>query len=173
MLRTGMPNTTVRWKLNPSAKDFDAALDYLALIYPAADGRKLVRALRTARSVQHTAKDLLRASGLPLLPRDEVHVEADLKRIRKEKALSPVLLIQGDMSQCIPLIVADGYHRICAVCHYDEDAAISCRLSFPEVLAGSPRKRNAGSTDGRPRARGAPTRPASRARPAVRSAARR
>jgi hypothetical protein len=168
-----MPKTTVRWQSNPGARDFDAALGYLGLIYPAADSRKLVRALRRAGSVQHTAKDLLRASGLPLLPRDEVHVAADLKRIRKDKALSPVLLIQGDMSQCIPLIVADGYHRICAVCHYDEDAAISCRLSFPEVFARSPRKRNAGSTDGRPRGRGAPTRPAPRARRAVRSAARR
>jgi hypothetical protein len=24
--------------------------------------------------------------------------------------------------------VADGYHRICAICYYDENAPIPCRL---------------------------------------------
>jgi len=32
------------------------------------------------------------------------------------------------MSRGIALTVADGYHRICAICYYDEDAAISCRM---------------------------------------------
>jgi hypothetical protein len=148
-LRTGMAKVSVRWKANPSARDLGAALRYLGLIYPAAVSRKLVSALRRARAVEHTAKDLLRASGLPLLPPDERHVAADLKRIRKDKILSPVLLIQGDMSQRIPLIVADGYHRICAVCHYDEDAAISCRLASCEVFARQPRVYNAGTRGGR------------------------
>lgn len=168
-----MPKVSVRWKDHPSARDIDAALSYLRLIYPAADGRKLVSALRRARTVEHTAKDLLRASGLPLLPRHEMHVEADLKRLRKAKTLSPVLLIQGDMSQGIPLVVADGYHRICAVCHYDEDAAISCRLISSEAFARQPRMRNAGSGGDRPRVGPAPTRPAPRAPHALRFAARR
>ena len=168
-----MPKESVRWKDRPSATDFEAALSYLRLIYPAADSRKLVNALRRARTVEHTAKDLLRASGLPLLPRHEMHVAADLKRLRKAKTLSPVLLIQGDMSQAIPLVVADGYHRICAVCHYDEDAAISCRLISSEAFARQPRVRIAGSGGERPRAGAAPTRPAPRAPHAHRFAARR
>ena len=53
---------------------------------------------------------------------------ADLKRIRKGKPLSPVLLIAGDMTAGVPLTVADGYHRICAVCYFDEDAPVSCRV---------------------------------------------
>jgi hypothetical protein len=116
------------WRATPTATDFDAAVAYLSLIYPSVDPKSLVAALRRAKTVQHVAKDLLRASGLPLLTREEKHVGADLKKIRKHKSLSPVLLIQGDMSQGVPLVVADGYHRICAVCHYDEDAPISCRL---------------------------------------------
>jgi hypothetical protein len=32
------------------------------------------------------------------------------------------------MTLGIPLTVADGYHRICAVCYFDEDAPVSCRL---------------------------------------------
>jgi hypothetical protein len=30
------------------------------------------------------------------------------------------------MKHGVPLMVADGYHRICASCHFDEDAAIAC-----------------------------------------------
>jgi hypothetical protein len=60
-------------------------------------------------------EDLLRAAHLPLLPSDESHVDADLKRIHKGKALAPALLVRGDIASGLPLIVADGYHRICAV----------------------------------------------------------
>jgi hypothetical protein len=55
-------------------------------------------------------------------------VEEDLKRIHKGKPLVPVLLVRGDMAKGIPLIVADGYHRICAVCYYEESALVVCRL---------------------------------------------
>jgi hypothetical protein len=42
--------------------------------------------------------------------------------------LAPVLLVRGDMAKNVPLVIADGYHRICAICYYDEDAPISCRV---------------------------------------------
>jgi hypothetical protein len=115
------------WKDAPVAEDFLAAQNFLLLIAAPARVTRLVAALRRAKTVEHTAKDLLRASRLPLLPRDEAHVKADLKRIHKGKALSPVLVIQGNLSHDAPLVVADGYHRICAVCYYDEDAPIACR----------------------------------------------
>ncbi len=124
-----MPKHSKLWKNKPVAKDFEAAQHYLSLLYPALQAKRMVRALRSAKTVEHIAKDLLRASALPLLPRDESHVAEDLKRISKGKPLSPVLLIQGDMSKAVPLVIADGYHRVCAVCHYDEDAAIECRLT--------------------------------------------
>jgi len=123
-----MPKHPKLWKKKPDAKDFAAAQHYLSLIHPARQVKRLVHALRSARTVEYIAKDLLRASALPLLPREESHVEDDLKRIDKGKPLSPVLLIQGDMSKAVPLIIADGYHRVCAVCYYDEDAPIACRL---------------------------------------------
>jgi hypothetical protein len=123
-----MSRDPVSWKKQPVEKDFAAATSFLSLIYPTARTQSLVRALRNARTVHHIAKDLLRASNLPLLSPDEPHVAQDLKRIRKGKPLSPVLLVRGDMSKAVPLIVADGYHRICAVCYYDEDAPISCVL---------------------------------------------
>ena len=119
----------VIWSKNPTHEDFTAAQIYLSLICSPAGARSLVAELRRANAVSHAAKDLLRASSLPLLPHDEKHVAADLKRIRKGKALSPVLLVQGGMKHGVPLTVADGYHRICASYHFDENAAIACRIA--------------------------------------------
>ena len=124
-----MPKRSKLWKSKPARKDFEAAQCYLSLIYPAPHTKRLVHALRAADTIEYAAKDLLRASALPLLPRDEPRVEDDLKRINKGKPLSPVLLVAGDMSKAMPLIVADGYHRICAICFYDEDAPVACRVA--------------------------------------------
>jgi hypothetical protein len=116
------------WGPHPVAADLNAAARFLSLISTPAQIKSLVGALRRNEAVDHAAKDLLRASGLALLPIDEPQVEADLKKVRKGKSLSPVLLVAGDMTLGIPLTVADGYHRICAVCYFDEDAPVSCRL---------------------------------------------
>jgi len=116
------------WKKKPEAEDYAGALNFLLLIYSDARARRLLRLFRKAKTVEHAAKDLLRGSNLPLLSREDPHVEEDLTRIHKGKALPPVLLIRGDMTQGVPLVVADGYHRICAICYYDESAAIPCRL---------------------------------------------
>jgi hypothetical protein len=116
------------WKKKPEAEDYEGALSFLLLIYPELTARGLLRSFRKAKTVEHAAKDLLRAAGLPLLAREDTHVEEDLARIHKGKDLPPVLLVRGDMTQAVPLVVADGYHRICAIWYYDESAPIPCRL---------------------------------------------
>ena len=123
-----MAKTRVRWKKKPDREDYGAALSFLSLVCAIGRAEKLIRALHSAKTVERAAKDLLRASELPLLPRDEPHVDEDLKRIHKGKPLSPILLIQGDMSRRIPLAVADGYHRICAIYYFNENAPIRCRM---------------------------------------------
>jgi hypothetical protein len=124
-----MPEKKPLWKKKPEEEDYESARRFLSLLYSKGDTRKHLRALLQAPSVEYVAKDLLRASGLPLLLREEPHVNEDLRKIHKRKPLAPVLLVQGDMSQGIALLVADGYHRICAVCYYDEDTPIRCRLA--------------------------------------------
>jgi hypothetical protein len=123
-----MSKQKLAWKKKPEAEDYRGALQFLQLIYPQRTAQRLLRAFPKAKTVAHVAKDLLRASDLPLLPRKEAHVEDDLARIRKGKELAPVLLIRGDLSKDVPLVIADGYHRICAICYYDEDAPIACRV---------------------------------------------
>jgi hypothetical protein len=124
-----MSKQQLLWKKEPEDQDFAGALAFLSLIYPVTKAHKLVGALRKAKTAEHVAKDLLRASGLPLLARDEPHVDADLEKIRKGKALPPVLLIRGDAANGIPLTVADGYHRVCAICYFDENAPVACRVA--------------------------------------------
>jgi hypothetical protein len=123
-----MAKEQIVWKMKSEAKDYEGARNFLSLIFPDAKAERLLRALHKTENIERAAKDLLRASSLPLLPRDEPHVDEDLKRIHKRKALPPVLLVRGDMSKGVPLIVADGYHRICAICYYDESAPIPCRM---------------------------------------------
>jgi hypothetical protein len=116
------------WKDSPEKHDFPAAQDYLSLVLDEKNSRKLVAALKRAPTVERKAKDLLRASALPLLPRDNPHVADDLKKIRKGKPLSPVLLVRGNAATGAPLTVADGYHRICASWYRDENIPIACRI---------------------------------------------
>jgi hypothetical protein len=56
-------------------------------------------------------------------------VSKDLKKVADGRLLSPVLLVRGTLRPEIPLIVADGHHRICASYHLDEDADIPCRIA--------------------------------------------
>lgn len=119
----------MRWKKKPDKVDYQAAQSYLSLVFTEAHTHELVRALRRASVSERSAKDLLRASGLPLLPENESSVEQDLKRISKAKPLSPVLLIRGDMTHGMPLIVADGYHRICAAYYFGEHAPVACQIT--------------------------------------------
>jgi hypothetical protein len=123
-----MPKSRLSWKKKPEEGDYAGALSFLSLILPAAKSEKLVASLRKAKTIGYAAKDLLRASEMSLLSREEPHVDDDLKKINKGKPLAPVLLVRGDVSKGIPLIVADGYHRICAICYYDESAPIPCRI---------------------------------------------
>lgn len=119
------------WKNEPEAHDYPAAADYLELLLPRPDSNRLVAALGKAETVHKKAIDLNRASGLPILPPDNPHVAQDLKKVSKGQKLSPVLLVRGVLGSGVPLTVADGYHRICASYHLDENADIPCRLVDP------------------------------------------
>jgi hypothetical protein len=116
--------TTEHWKTEPDDGDYPSAESYLSLLVGPSGAAKLSKALRKQEDVQHfAAKDILRASGLPLLPRDDSEVTSDLEKVKFGKKLSPVLLLEG-----IPLWVADGYHRVCASYHLDEKSPVPCRI---------------------------------------------
>ena len=115
--------TNKYWLPNPEPHDFPAALDYLELQYSRRQAARFVRALTRAKTITKKAKDVLRAAELPLLGRDNIHVKQNLRKVRQGTKLSPVLLVEDRR-----LIIADGYHRVCAIYALSEDLDIPCRL---------------------------------------------
>ena len=120
--------TAVQWLAKPEKHDFQAAEDYLSLIMSpkkAADYRQQLTAAQG--DVTHRkAKDILRASQLALLDEKDKQVAGDLLKVSSGQSLSPILLLRGDDDH--PLIVADGYHRVCASYWIDENTDIPCIL---------------------------------------------
>jgi hypothetical protein len=119
---------TVKWLPRPEKQDFQAVEDYLSLIMPAKRATEWRRKLAAARNdiTYRKARDILRASRLALLGEDDKHVAADLRKAASGAALSPILLLRG--GEAHPLIVADGYHRVCASYWIDENTDIPCVL---------------------------------------------
>jgi hypothetical protein len=122
------PKLTENWKDEPDDHDYPAAEDFLSLVMPSAKAKQVISRLRKTQIVRRKAKDLLRSSRLPPLPPENFHVAGDLKKVKAGKKLSPVLLVRGQFADDVPLTIADGYHRICASYHLDEDADIPCRI---------------------------------------------
>lgn len=118
----------VKWLAEPEAQDYPAAANYLNLLADQDLAAGLITRLRATPISQQKAKDLLRASGLPLLPEDNPHVASDLAKIRHGKALSPVLAIRGDLVRGVPAQIADGYHRVCASYWTDENTDIPVKI---------------------------------------------
>ena len=124
----------VKWLEKPEAHDFPAAADYLALLADSDTVKDLIERLQGGSIAHKKAKDILRAAQLTLLPVDNPHVASDLSKIKKGEPLSPILLVRGDFVTGVPLQIADGYHRVCASYHTEENTDI------PVVLAVASRK---------------------------------
>lgn len=121
-----LKKTEPTWLDQPEDKDYPAAASYLLLCTAPKKVPKVVLSLRKAKMSQFKAKDIFRASGLSLLGISNTHVEKDRQKIKKGTPLSPLLLVRApEMGK---VIIADGYHRLCAVYGFNEDALIPCKI---------------------------------------------
>jgi len=119
-------NVKVRWRTEAEDHNYPAADSYLSLLYDERTARKLVKRLQRAPVAEFKAKDIFRASGLSLLGISNSHVEKDRRRILEGRKLSPLLLVRdGNHGR---VVIADGYHRLCSVYMFDEDALIPCKI---------------------------------------------
>ncbi|HZZ75339.1 MAG TPA: hypothetical protein VFE04_05395 [Puia sp.] len=112
------------WLAEPQEHDFPAAANYLDLLFDEAEVKNTVDKLRAAKTITKKAKDILRAGELRLLDKDNIHVSDNIKKVKNGGKMSPVLLMRNNSK----LIVADGYHRVCAIYYLSEDEDIPCRL---------------------------------------------
>lgn len=122
-----MANIRITWLKEVDQHDFAAGESYLRLLYPAKRAQSLVSALRRVKLTSFAAKDILRASELTVLPRKDAEVAKQLKKLAKGEKLSPLLLVRE--TGHARLIVADGFHRLCAVMHLHPDERIPCKIA--------------------------------------------
>ncbi len=116
----------IKWLDAPEEHNYPAAESFLSLTYDKDTVAGYVRELRRAPVSQFKAKDIFRASGLSLLGISNSHVEKDRKKIRDGRKLSPLLLVRDKSRGRV--VIADGYHRMCSVYAFDEDALIPCKI---------------------------------------------
>ncbi|MBI1780134.1 MAG: hypothetical protein HYR66_02010 [Sphingobacteriales bacterium] len=116
----------IKWLKEPEEHDYPAALSYLLLTYDEEVSGKIIKQLQQAVITSFKAKDIFRASSLSLLGISNIHVKRDKDKIKNGVPLSPLLLVRN--ASLAKVIVADGYHRLCAVYSFDEDALIPCKI---------------------------------------------
>lgn len=116
----------ITWLSDVEEHDYPAAESYLRIIYSEGRVAEMIARLRRAAIVEFKAKDIFRASQLSLLGVSNSHVAKDKEKIFKGKSLSPLLLLRDE--QNAKVIIADGYHRLCALYEFNEDALIHCKI---------------------------------------------
>lgn len=116
----------IKWLNEPESHNYPAALSYLSLIYDEQVASRDVNGLKQAVTSEFKAKDIFRASSLSLRGISNTHVRKNQQKIQSGDQLSPILLVRDSVNGKV--IVADGYHRLCAIYTYDEDAVIPCKI---------------------------------------------
>ncbi|MGC2626586.1 MAG: hypothetical protein WA269_07100 [Candidatus Udaeobacter sp.] len=102
----------MKWSAKPEQQDYAAAKSYLSLLFDEQTASNYCEALKQASTVEFEAKDLFRASELPLLGTNNSHVKKDQKRIVTEKKLSALLLVEaGAEESSLLLMVIIGSAR--------------------------------------------------------------
>ena len=117
---------SIKWRSEPEQHDYPAAESYLRLTLGRKAAKDAVTKLKRVKISKFAAKDIFRASKLSLLGVSNIHVEKDRAKISQQEQLSPLLLVRDKRNGI--LIIADGYHRLCAVYSFDEDAIIPCKI---------------------------------------------
>jgi hypothetical protein len=118
--------TPIKWFDGPQKHDYPAAQSYLSLTMKPSIVDKIVAALKQAEMTVFKSKDIFRASRLPLLGIGNYHVEKVRAEILAGQQISPLLLYREKITARV--VIADGFHRLCAVYTFDEDADIPCKI---------------------------------------------
>ncbi len=120
----------IKWRSKPQKHDYPAAASYLSLVLGQQAAQNAAMELESAEMSEFPAKDTFRASTLSLLGVSNSHVESDRAKIIQGEKLSPLLLLTDKRNGKV--IIADGYHRLCAVYTFDENAMIPCKIAGPD-----------------------------------------
>lgn len=117
---------SIKWLDLPEEHNYPAAFSVLSLIMIDSSANEVIERLKKSDVVHFKAKDIFRLSKESLLGISNSHVLKDQAKIEEGKKLSPLILYRERTLGRV--LIADGYHRLCAVYHYDEDALIPCKI---------------------------------------------
>lgn len=123
-----MKSNTPLWLPRQQSEDCTHGRAYLGLLFSPRAAAALAKALGKAPVALHAAKDIVRAARLAPLPATNAKVAVDLRKVAKGKKMPPILLVRGDAALDLPLIVADGMHRLSAAWYADETSEVACCL---------------------------------------------
>jgi len=118
---------SVKWDKKPRKKDYPAAQAYLTLLFGEKQATTLVTRLRRAQVREMPARDVLRAAHTPMAEVRAFDWVSQNKDIKKGRPFSPLLLVCG--SHRDELIIADGFHRLCAAFATDQDAKVLFKMA--------------------------------------------
>jgi disulfide oxidoreductase YuzD len=123
----------IKWSKHPDKHDYPAASSYLNIIYDNETTKKILKKLKKSSIHEFKAKDIFRASNISLPVHKKgkkSHIEKDveilIKKIKKHKKISPILLVRDQSNGKV--IIADGYHRLWSVYTLDEKSIIPCKI---------------------------------------------
>lgn len=116
----------IEWLSKPADKDYPAAESYLLLLFEPKQARALAKKLRRAAMSEFAAKDILRASETPIAQIQAYDWVKQNVEIEQGKPISPVLLVRQNNGG--RLIIADGFHRVCAAFAVDQEISVACKI---------------------------------------------
>ena len=118
---------SITWQDDANPDDYEAAGHYLALVDNQKNIDKTLADLKAGTIVEYKATDLLRAAQLIVPKADDRPTREQIKKIKHGEPVSPVLLVRVPALRKV--IVADGFHRICAAYRIDPDVMLHCKLA--------------------------------------------
>ena len=116
----------IAWQDDAPESDYQSAAHFLALLDNREHIDTLLADLRVAPIVEYKAIDLLRAAQLIVPKQDDLPTREQLRQIRDGEPIAPILLVRVEALKKV--IVADGFHRICAAYRTDPDVMLHCKL---------------------------------------------
>ena len=116
----------VTWLKEPAEDTYTSAEIFLQLTYKPKKAKRLVEKLRHAGMSEYAARDILRASATLMSWVNAFDWSRQQQAINSGTPISPILLVrQNDGGH---LIVADGFHRMCALFAEDQDIKVPCKI---------------------------------------------
>jgi hypothetical protein len=116
----------IKWLPKPAEKDYPGAELFLNLLFGPKQASAYVKKLRKAAIAEFPAKDILRAADIAIDKVQAYDWARQHDEIRKGVPLSPLLLARRDNGG--RLIVADGFHRLCAAFSADQEGLVPCKI---------------------------------------------